>query len=1299
MICLLRFHCAAFLVVLYGGITTTVFCAEPTPLLSAHEDLPPVKLRGYGVISATLRRTVAAPTASALDVTCENEDKARIVHAKFLSDFELLPGVARAELPTARGNVAVRHVLGQGSIAAVRIKNRVFLLAATTASDLRGLLESQVPKDAGPWETEPQVQVPMYLDRWDRFGFRFYYAPWMRPKLPNGRDDEDYDPLGDFKFARDSGRSGIVLWNRPDSVTTAEGITNVPNWDWALRAAAAEKLPVGINFDMGEPRWIFNRYPEQVIQRAPQYVGTWYGILNYGVSDILSWASPQAQDVQFAQMQKVMRSVMPFSDTITSWLEMHGELSHPPCDMLVDYGPDADRSFQRFLKTRYKSITDVSRSYFGDDKTLASWEQIRAPEVAEFYGWSPEAVDLQGSWKISYDARFEPASAAIGLDDSKWPELVAPGDQIIAHLPHKPAVLRRTIRLDPAWQARHEKVWLYLWDLNDTRPRDNKLNDTLAYVNGQLIVEPRPRREEGHWTALDVSSALRRGDNSFTLMLPQGCLIYRTYLSAQPPLEYPNLGPQLNQRWCDFADWVAWTRAETVRRGAQAIRQIDPNREIVFMSPTDYAAGVKRSCQDYGGLFHDTGAMAGFWTDQNVMQMSAAGLPDDCEPGSGATDEADFKRFMGRWITEGTQGVDYFIHIGDVLWKPDVKAYFAQSQHLWHLIGKYHCPETQVALLHSDRVARLIGFPWGYDPNTVLRAGHWQWRIADLLRENYTRDMLDESDFEPNGNAGKYHVIIDSNTTIMDPPLLDGIEHYVRNGGIFVTYVQTGRHTSALKDAWPIAKLTGYSVTHIDPHDRQGNPLTRRELRMAPGQEVFQGDWDHVRDANGLSLKKQSPDCQDLLLWADGSVAAGMRRIGKGAIVNLGLKFVGDAGNGGSTGRMFEDILRWAKVRRTPATATNVLMSHFVSNNGLYDVWPMFNERPSGVTADITFRDEPAPATYTEVIAGKMGPISLAGDTKISGLKFGPWETRVILTPRQQIAAAPLQWLKLQRSWWRGTADAGPPVPPLEQKNAVDLTDDWSLLPLDDKADVMPLVTPSFDDSRWEKSPLRIVSVDRHEGAHHAIIRKHFQVPARWNGGSVKFWCQIEGQQSLHDSGRLFIDGREEWNGRGDGPQELEFDGLLRPGSDHVMAIEVRGKRSLVGVVSGAWLSYVPDAPDLLSLAGEWGVSDDPLRFEKTTHLPGAYDGAFVRRSIRIPESAGDRNIVFHVLTEDLNVRGLMVNGRWIQRTNPYMGKTADFNITPYVRLGKENQFILVNTTPGRVRELTLNYYPKGEYP
>ncbi|HZZ73453.1 MAG TPA: hypothetical protein VFE24_14460 [Pirellulales bacterium] len=1287
--------------------------AEPAPAAAAasHEHeatLPPLKLRGYGVLSATIHLPEKSDDASgsAIEVVCESNDKAALLQAKFLSDFSLLPGVTADLLKTNRGAVRILRVAGQGAVAALRQNDRVvnpsarvWLVAAVNDEALTKLIERALVATIDTMMSEADAQVPMYLDRWDRYGFRFYYAPWMRPRLANGRDDENYDPLGDFQYAKNAGRSGIVLWNRPDAVSSAEGITNNPNWDWALREAVAKKLSVGINFDIGEPRWIFNRYPAQVIQRAPQYVGTWYGLLNYGNPDILAWVSPQAQDVQLAQMQKVMRGVMPYADNITSWLEMHGELSHPPCDMLVDFGPDADRSFQAFLKTRYASLTAAAKTYFADEARPHDWNEIHAPEVADFYGWSPAAIDLQGRWRISYQVPRDASAAAPELDDRSWPELTAPGDQIIAHLPHQPAVLRRTIEVPAKWRTAHSQVWLYLWDLNDTRPRDKHFNDTLAYVNGQLIPEVRPRREEGHWAALDVSDAVQAGENKVALILPQGCLLYRVYFSAEPPREYPNLGPQMNQRWADFADWIAWTRAASVRRGAQAIRQIDPNRQIVFMSPVDYAAGVKQSCQDYGGLFHDTGAMAGFWTDLNVMQMSAAGLPTDCEPGGGAVDEPDFKRFMGRWITEGTQGVDYFIHIGDILWRPDIKAYFDRSQPLWHLIGKYHCPETSVALVNSDRVARLIGFPWGYDPNTALRAGHWQWRIADLLRANYTRDMLDESDFEPGSNAAKYRVIIDSNTTIIDPPLLAGIERYVRDGGIFVTYVQTGRHTSSEKDAWPISKLTGYAVTHIDSHDAQGNSTTRRNLRRAPGQEVFSGDWEHAGGGNGLSLTPQAADCQDLLLWEDGSVAAGMRKLGRGAIIQLGVKFVGDVGNGGPTGRMFEEILRWAKIPRTPATAENIQMSHFISNNGLYDVWALFNERATAVNTEIDFRDGSHPESFTEINSAAPRPMPLATGEKIADLKFAPWETRVFLTPHQQLAAAPLQWLKLQRSWWRGTADAGPPVPPLEQKLALDLTDDWALQILDPKAELAPLIKPDFNDAKWERSPLRIVSVAEHAGATRAIFRKRFRVPENWKAGAVKFWCQIEGHQSFHDAGRFFIDGREAWSGRGDGPAELEFDGILRPGSEHTLAIEVRGQHPLVGVVAGAWLAYVPDPLDSFSLAGDWATGDDPLRLKTVVHLPGAAPAMFMQRTARVPARPGDWNVVLHVLTDELNVRGVLVNGKWIQRSNPYMGKAADFNITPYLKPGEDNQFRIVNARPGQIRELSLRYYERGQYP
>lgn len=399
--------------------------AEPVTI-SGRRELPAVKLRGYGTVSGTFRPSEDG-SAAVLTIRCQSEEKARLVQAKYLSDLGLLPGVARTGLLSGRGKIRVSEVAGRGYIAAVRVGPEVLIIAAPTHQALASLLEKQGPTGPGDLTSEAEALVPMYLDRWDRHGFRFYYAPWMRPRLPDGRDDDRYDTARDFAFARDSEQSGLVLWSEPNSFDTAAGITKLPEWDWALKRAQAMKLSVGINLSIGDSRWLLNRFPEQVIQRQPQYTGAWYGIVNYGVPDILAWCSPRAQDVQLAQMQKVMRAVAPCSDTITSWLEPHGELSHSPCDQLIDFGPDADSSFRAFLETRYAKIANVSRRYTGGEETLRSWEQVRVPELASFLGWGPEAVDLVGTWKLSYEAPFTASSAAPDLDDSSWPAIVAPG--------------------------------------------------------------------------------------------------------------------------------------------------------------------------------------------------------------------------------------------------------------------------------------------------------------------------------------------------------------------------------------------------------------------------------------------------------------------------------------------------------------------------------------------------------------------------------------------------------------------------------------------------------------------------------------------------------------------------------------------------------------------------------------------------------------------------------------------------------------------------------------------------------
>src|SRR5712671_5321038 len=105
------------------------------------EEFPPVKLRGYGTLSGTLwQSSEREPASSVLRVNCDNDAKAKVLHAKFLSDIGLLPGVTTNSLTALGHKVVHRVVAQQGLIAAVRAGRTVFLLTAANSADLEALV-------------------------------------------------------------------------------------------------------------------------------------------------------------------------------------------------------------------------------------------------------------------------------------------------------------------------------------------------------------------------------------------------------------------------------------------------------------------------------------------------------------------------------------------------------------------------------------------------------------------------------------------------------------------------------------------------------------------------------------------------------------------------------------------------------------------------------------------------------------------------------------------------------------------------------------------------------------------------------------------------------------------------------------------------------------------------------------------------------------------------------------------------------------------------------------------------------
>ena len=591
------------------GADSTAEISGKAAGLTLQKNFPAIKLRGYGELAGKL--WVDGAGGSMLRISCQDAEHARLVQAKYLSDLgELPPGTTVGKIAIGNAAISIQTADGVGSVAALRHGMMVVIATAKTADNLAKLISSGLSSDVSSWTSEAEGTVPMYLDRFDKYGFRFYYAPGSLKPLPNGQEDPSYDPREDFNFAKET-KGGLLVWTGGLQGETSAGLTRRTQWNWALEQAKKDGLAFGLNTGIeGLANWYYNRHPESIMQFAPDFLGTYYGSMNYGIPPMISWTDPKGQDALLQQLQGTIYDLNK-TDNITSWLEPHEELGGGIADIMVESGPRADANFQKYLRDKYGSLSAVSKRWSGNATGIASWDQIKVPEPASFLGWGPDAVDLTGTWKVSYESADNTAALAANFDDSSWGGITAPGDGLARVLPAKPALWRRHVQVDAAWLAKHPKVWAYIFDLNDTRGSDTDASKAFVFsLNGKTLPETPPFYDQDHWAAIEVTGGLHAGDNVLALRLPRGVFNYRAYLSGDEPKSYPNLGEGKNAEWVDFTGWVSYLRKINVRRGMQMIRQADPNRGIMLMAPDNYEDDIFQNAIEYGGDFHNTGYMA-----------------------------------------------------------------------------------------------------------------------------------------------------------------------------------------------------------------------------------------------------------------------------------------------------------------------------------------------------------------------------------------------------------------------------------------------------------------------------------------------------------------------------------------------------------------------------------------------------------------------------------------------------------------------------------------------------------------
>ena len=195
-------------------------------------------------------------------------------------------------------------------------------------------------------------------------------------------------------------------------------------------------------------------------------------------------------------------------------------------------------------------------------------------------------------------------------------------------------------------------------------------------------------------------------------------------------------------------------------------------------------------------------------------------------------------------------------------------------------------------------------------------------------------------------------------------------------------------------------------------------------------------------------------------------------------------------------------------------------------------------------------------------------------------------------------------------------------------------------------------------------------------------------------------WLQSWFSTTFFDKGRVFLDGKllHDWSADALSGVEPE---ALKPGTAHVLMVEIQSEGTLAGLRGGCWLWFVPNPQARLDLSGEWMASREMLRYDAPTQLPGDYKAFAMRRTITVPTRQSGKNAVLSVDGTG-PLLGVLINGNWVRRHHHMIGQRWNLNVTPWVKFGEANEIELVcngSVGQGKVNAISLDFYEPGVYP
>jgi hypothetical protein len=1006
----------------------------------------------------------------------------------------------------------------------------------------------------------------------------------------------------------------------------------------------------------------------------------------------------------------------------------------------LGYNQVAIKGFHRWLEdVRGYTLKELGRRWYGNEDHFKSWDEVIPPDPDEFFGnLNAGCFKIENNWQWK---KADKSTLSEVLGASGWTPVDMPPSQQQYALPQGPAFWK--VRFDPAnWLKKHAGESVYLVFNVDNR---GWAPPTEVWLNGRSLgfFESKVNPFSGPF-GLKVDGLLNGGENELCLRVNggSGCITGPVFLTVTSPKAYPYLGKHANARYVDVMEWRLWELNFKVADTMEYARGIDPNRPFVICATSENVKDAQgQFLRRYGGSMQDTGYESSY-RPLNSRLGYAGGFYGSCEPSCCHGIENP-----PVWIKRANRRLGWTLFNGEGMYKewravyPYIKVeeqtgWFTENRRKYQLIGKTLPAKPEVAVFLSSRSA-LLG-------DRFHSYGDWNIGRGELATSHYDNVFVTES-MLADGLVDDYKVLFDTDTMFMGEETIGALQRYVEKGGTFVALHNTGRHGILEPDSWPISRLTGFEVVETN---KKGKIKFGENLSIFKGWEgkVFEGegsalDWKENQSAKDVSigLKAMSEDVIPLARWEDGSVAVGMRKLGKGRVIVLGSTFWRYGKDLGGSGiweadkvepafleRLFTDL----GVERTADASTGeVFARKMVTKNGLENWLVAMSQRGSERKADAGFAVAEKPSEVVDKLTGKTVPFEYKdGWVWIKNLDFEPWEVKIFAVKREDLTGGVKFWWFEKEKFWKRRAE----VKPISREEKEDRFGssviqfgEWKFFP--DKDDSVgetdAWTQPTFDDGRWRDAnnmPWNFQYSDLEDYSGVGLYRSlPFAIPSDW--ANRHLFLNINGYvRHMGYCWRGFPDfyvNGEKITGLSHSVRQVDVTNKLKK-EGNVVAIRLEGREAsgdypVSGLLScGVWIQPEVELEDSISLAGEWQA----VTGEKTeiVVLPGQVKGNHFIRDFTVPAKWKGKDIYLH-LKNPVHVRPPVCKLNYYDSLILVNGKARipfDFmhrlyipddmlNITPYVKFGQENRVTLYPKAgnrgmPGQEYELAIECIEVG---